>query len=101
MTVEQDKSRGRRIYAGDNFWTVMSLSRIPLKHPFEPPLAFSDRVPRLRRNKRIRATKLRVAERVERQTQAITAGDEPGDNASNSDAQEVSIHQIPYRSVGK
>ncbi|KAL9181160.1 hypothetical protein ACHAXT_009965 [Thalassiosira profunda] len=56
--VQQKESpAGRHIYAGKKSWTVLSLARYALEHPFDPPEPFSDRVRRLRRNKRIRATK--------------------------------------------
>jgi hypothetical protein len=62
----QNNTKGRKVSVGDNFWTVLKYSRIPLDQPFEPPEPFADRIPRLRRNARIRATKIPVKTQVER-----------------------------------
>jgi len=51
---------GRRIYAGDNFWTVISCAMEALDNPFEPPDPYGPRVSKLRRNRKIRASKIPV-----------------------------------------
>jgi len=53
--------RGRHILASSKYWTVLSVSKQPLVHPFAPPEPFSDRTPRLKSNKRVRASKLPVS----------------------------------------
>jgi hypothetical protein len=67
--------KGRRIIAGNNSWTILSYSHHPLAHPFEPPYPFTDRVRRLRRNARIRASKLPVKSSLRN----ITVADKPDD----------------------
>ena len=41
-------------YTTDDSWTVMSVSRKPLVHPFDPPAPFSNKLSKLRRNRSIR-----------------------------------------------
>jgi hypothetical protein len=54
-------TRGRHILTSAKYWTVLSISKDPLIHPFSPPEPFSDRTPRLKMNKRVRASKLSVS----------------------------------------
>lgn len=41
---------GRRILPGNHYWTIISRSKTPLAHPFDPPASFSDRLSELRPN---------------------------------------------------
>eukprot|EP00584_Thalassiosira_punctigera_P001075 CAMPEP_0172540468 /NCGR_PEP_ID=MMETSP1067-20121228/11479_1 /TAXON_ID=265564 ORGANISM="Thalassiosira punctigera, Strain Tpunct2005C2" /NCGR_SAMPLE_ID=MMETSP1067 /ASSEMBLY_ACC=CAM_ASM_000444 /LENGTH=940 /DNA_ID=CAMNT_0013326335 /DNA_START=208 /DNA_END=3030 /DNA_ORIENTATION=- len=102
----QKKNSGRQIYAGSKFWTVMSLSHIPLAHPFEPPKPFSGRISKLRKNKRIRVTKLPVKTRIERvrNTEVTNNPFEGDDSEARQDDQGIqakenirSVHDIPYK----
>eukprot|EP00984_Skeletonema_dohrnii_P001136 scaffold354_cov81-Skeletonema_dohrnii-CCMP3373.AAC.2 len=54
-------SRGRHIQSSSKYWTVLSISNRPLDHPFAPPDPICDRTPRLKSNKRVRASKLPVS----------------------------------------
>eukprot|EP00986_Skeletonema_menzelii_P007367 scaffold2884_cov141-Skeletonema_menzelii.AAC.2 len=54
-------TRGRHIQSSSKYWTVLSLSNHPLEHPFAPPEPICDRTPRLKTNKRVRASKLPVS----------------------------------------
>ena len=55
---DQKSIGDRHIYTGSKFWTVISRSSDPLLHPFAPPKPFAEHVPPLRRNARIKASKL-------------------------------------------
>ena len=48
---------GRRILTGDHYWTVLSRSKSPLTHPFDPPLPFSNRLCELRPNRRMKVSR--------------------------------------------
>ena len=54
-------TRGRHIQSSSKYWTVLSMSKFPLEHPFAPPEPICDRTPRLKTNKRVRASKLPVS----------------------------------------
>mmetsp|Transcript_5326 Transcript_5326/g.11682 ORF Transcript_5326/g.11682 Transcript_5326/m.11682 type:complete len:933 (-) Transcript_5326:48-2846(-) len=98
--LDENETEGRRIYAGNNVWTVMSLSNNPLAHPFEPPKPFSGRVSRLRRNKRIRASKIPVKTHIESSRSMEVADDLSGkeDFESRQDnSDRYSIHDTPYK----
>ncbi len=100
----QNNTKGRKVSTGDCFWTVLKYSRIPLDQPFEPPEPFVERIPRLRRNARIRATKIPVITQVERNDKiAINAAqvecspEHDSSEGSTNDGVEVSVHDIPYK----
>ena len=57
-----NESTGRRILMGDHYWTVMGRSRTEVPHPFEPPLPFSDRLYRLKKDSSIRVSRLFATE---------------------------------------
>lgn len=97
VTPGKEKTDGRRIYVGNKHWTVISLSRIPLEHPFEPPKPFAERVRPLRRNKRIRATKLPVKTHVRRIGSATSTSSSTYDDSGESGND--SIHAIPYNTA--
>ena len=93
----KQKSKDRRIYAGGKFWTCLARVRVPLSHPFDPPEPFTERVPRLRRNKKIRATKLPVKTWIENPNKmAAVKSEKRGDNQSTQ-----SVHEIPYKKAFK
>jgi len=99
----QNNPKIRKVSVGDNFWTVLKYSRIPLDQPFEPPEPFADRIPRLRKNARIRATKIPVKTQVERTnenlidaTQAENSSEIDGSEGNCNDGLKVSVHDIPY-----
>lgn len=50
--------RGRRIIIGDHYWTVISRTKNPLTHPFEPPAPFSDRLSNLKSNRRLKVSRV-------------------------------------------
>lgn len=52
----EQRTKGRKIRYGDSFWTVLSRTRSPLLHPFDPPQPFSNRLSYLRNDPRIRAS---------------------------------------------
>ena len=52
-----EEHEGRRILMGDHYWTVISKVAKALKHPFDPPAPFSDRLSKLRPNNRIRVSR--------------------------------------------
>ena len=84
-------TEGRKIRAGNKFWTIISLSNAPLDHPFEPPEPFSNRLSKLRKSKRIKATKLRVKAQIKSSDDtAHTQSKKISENESN-------IHNMPYR----
>lgn len=58
---KKSDTRGRHILTSAKYWTVLSISKDPLIHPFSPPEPFSDRTPRLKMNKRVKASKLSVS----------------------------------------
>lgn len=60
-TSSSRTTRGRHIQSSSKYWTVFSLSQRPLDHPFAPPEPICDRTPRLKTNKRVRASKLPVS----------------------------------------
>lgn len=100
----QTSTKGRKVCAGDSFWTVLKYSRIPLDQPFEPPEPFAERIPRLRRNARIRATKIPVKTKVERtdeiamdNEQSVDMHDHDGSEKSSSERLHGSVHVIPYK----
>ena len=96
----QSNSKGRRIHVGSKFWTVISRSSLPLEDPFDPPEPFSERVPRLRRNSRIRATKILAKTQVERLRDAkITDFSEDSEGKGNSSRIQGSVHDIPYKTA--
>jgi hypothetical protein len=100
IVPSQNSSKGRRIHVGCKHWTVISRSTLPLVDPFEPPEPFSDRIPRLRRNSRIRATKLPAKTQIERLGDATTidlSGDEGSDGKGNSSRIQDSVLDIPYK----
>uniref|UniRef100_A0A7S2KJF7 Xrn1 N-terminal domain-containing protein n=1 Tax=Leptocylindrus danicus TaxID=163516 RepID=A0A7S2KJF7_9STRA len=56
-TKQQNSSpKGRTIFPRTKHWTVFSVSREPLRHPFEPPQPISDGISRLKRNRNIRVS---------------------------------------------
>lgn len=59
-TSSSRSSGGRHIQSSSKYWTVLSLSHRQLDHPFAPPEPICDRTPRLKTNKRVRASKLPV-----------------------------------------
>jgi hypothetical protein len=95
----QSISKGRRIHVGSNFWTVISRSNLPLTDPFEPPEPYSDRIPRLRRNSRIKATKLPAKSHIERSGDA-TITDLTNSEENGTRIQE-SVQDIPYKTAFK
>jgi hypothetical protein len=97
--VPSQSSKGRRIQVGSNFWTVISRSNLPLADPFEPPEPYSDRIPRLRRNSRIKATKLPAKSHIER-SRDTTITDLPNHEENSTRIQE-SVHDIPYKTAFK
>eukprot|EP00571_Detonula_confervacea_P015146 CAMPEP_0172308176 /NCGR_PEP_ID=MMETSP1058-20130122/8858_1 /TAXON_ID=83371 /ORGANISM="Detonula confervacea, Strain CCMP 353" /LENGTH=934 /DNA_ID=CAMNT_0013020539 /DNA_START=24 /DNA_END=2828 /DNA_ORIENTATION=- len=92
----QNDSKGRRIYAGSKFWTVISRSSAPLTHPFEPPEPFTERMPRLRRNKRIKASKLPVKARTESPKETEYEKSEVRENKQRIQG---SVHEIPFETA--
>ncbi len=58
-----DNRRGRKIRTGKTFWTVMRRVKQPLKHPFDPPKSFSDRLSQLRNDNKIKAFHMHAADR--------------------------------------
>ncbi|KAL7533816.1 hypothetical protein ACHAXR_005459 [Thalassiosira sp. AJA248-18] len=118
---------GRHIYAGSNSWTVLSYSNKPLAHPFEPPAMvgqtlmyvlneitpepFTDRVRRLRQNKKIRASKLPVRDRVHIPRETSVNGkssEKKGSEARGSGSDQKlqdrhnnmqSVHDVPYNTA--
>ena len=56
--VASGNARGRQIQSSSKYWTVLSMSKRPLEYPFSPPDPICDRTPRLKSNKRVRASKL-------------------------------------------
>lgn len=53
---KQNIPKGRIIYPRTKHWTVFSISKESLQHPFEPPQPISEGISRLRRNKNIRVS---------------------------------------------
>jgi hypothetical protein len=103
-SISQNSSKGRRIHVGSKHWTVLSRSTLPLVDPFEPPEPFSDRIPRLRRNSRIRATKLLAKTQIERLRDATTIDlyeNEDSDGKGNSSRIPDSVLDIPYKTAFK
>jgi hypothetical protein len=49
------KKRGRKIRTGKTFWTVLRRVNKPLKHPYDPPKGFSDRLSQLKGDNKIKA----------------------------------------------
>lgn len=95
--VKQEKNKkgkGRRIYAGSQSWTVLSYSNIPINHPFEPPEPFCDRVRRLRKNKKIRASKLPVKDRIEFSTNKQRGSIKDPEKQENQ-----SVLDLPYNTA--
>ena len=62
-TKTKNLMSGRPIRTGDSFWTVLRKSSTPLRHPFQPPPPFSDRLSRLRPNNRIQVSHISAADR--------------------------------------
>ena len=87
--------QGRRIYAGNKFWTVLSLSGIPLAHQFQPPSPFTNNVRSLKNNRRIRVTKFPVKTIVDRGGSKVNATsiDDQDDDETNL----LTIHEIPFK----
>jgi len=56
--IRKDKNSLKKIPMGDNYWTVLQRLEKPLQHAFVPPEPFSDRLSRLKSNKRILVTRL-------------------------------------------
>lgn len=96
--VAEAPGQGRRIYAGSKFWTVLSLSGIPLSHQFQPPSPFTDNVAKLKNNRRIRVTKFPVKTIVERGGNKVDSAsiDDPDDEEINQLMQRT-IHEIPFK----
>ena len=101
-------TKSRKLSAGDNFWTVLKYSRTPLDQPFEPPDPFAERIPRLRRNAKIRATKIPVKAQIERInkdqldfTRARNINERESSAEGNSDELQISVHDIPYKQAFK
>jgi hypothetical protein len=99
----QNNTKGKKVSTGDYFWTVLKYTRIPLDQPFEPPEPFVERIPRLRRNARIRATKIPVKTQVERNDEiAINTAkveyshEHDSSEGISNDGIQVSVHDIPY-----
>ena len=88
---EQAPSQGRRIYSGSKYWTVFSMSGIPLKHPFQPPAPFSSNVGKLRRNGKLRVTKFPVKTFIERGTTRTPT--------TMKTKHVRSIHEIPFKTA--
>jgi hypothetical protein len=104
----QNSSKGRSIQVGSKYWTVISRSNLPLADPFEPPAPFSDRIPQLRRNSRIRATKLPAKTQIGCLRDATTIAttidlseNEDSDGKGNSSRIQESVHDIPYKKAFK
>ena len=97
--LSQGISKGRRIHVGSKFWTVISRSDLPLADPFEPPEPYSDRVPRLRRNSRIKATMLPAKSHIERSSDATIT--ELSKNEETSSRIQECVHDIPYKTAFK
>lgn len=97
--TKKSEGRGRVIYTGNKSWTVISFSNVPLAHPFEPPEPFTDRVRRLRRNKKIRASKLPVKERVKDPNGTADDSNESELENSESRVNNHSVHDIPYNTA--
>jgi hypothetical protein len=89
---------------GNQFWTVLSRSSVPLTDPFEPPRPFSDRVPKLRKNSKIKATKIPVKTQIER-LQSTTIIDmsihEELEGRDNVTRNQGSVHDIQYKTAFK
>ena len=59
MAIHKEKEHeGRRIFVNDHSWTVVSKSLKPLFHPFEPPEPFSERLSPLRRDNRMKVSRV-------------------------------------------
>ena len=54
----RDAGNGRRIILGDHFWSVLSLSKKDIEHPFCPPPPPTEDFSFLRRNNRIKASRI-------------------------------------------
>jgi len=90
---------GRQIYFGNKFWTVFSLNGVPLTHPFQPPLAFCDKVRTLRRNNKLRVTKFPVKSIIKRGIE-FNSTDTSGDLDQQIQATtNRSILEIPYKTA--
>lgn len=104
VLLGKSNTKGRKVSTGDNFWTVLKYSRILLDEPFEPPEPFLERIPRLRRNARIRATKIPVKTQVRRAdeisidtTQAEHLPEHDSSEGKSDDGVELSVYDIPYK----
>eukprot|EP00581_Thalassiosira_minuscula_P004417 CAMPEP_0183739158 /NCGR_PEP_ID=MMETSP0737-20130205/56352_1 /TAXON_ID=385413 /ORGANISM="Thalassiosira miniscula, Strain CCMP1093" /LENGTH=925 /DNA_ID=CAMNT_0025973887 /DNA_START=159 /DNA_END=2936 /DNA_ORIENTATION=- len=99
---DQNNTKGRQIYAGSKCWTIISRAPTPLEHPFEPPKPFSDRVTRLRWNKRIKATKLPVKSRIESpKGSAVNGNTFEKYNLELGWDSSYSVHDIPFNTAFK
>lgn len=118
---DQSNRNERRIYAGSKFWTVISHSYDPLNHPFAPPEPYAERVTRLRRSRRIMASKIPVTpgrhfrQNLPNNNDDTSRYDGSKGEASNSSAlaeggksagrdtgdldDQLSIHDISYKSA--
>ena len=87
----------RHIMAPKKHWIILSKTRTPIKHPFQPPAPFSDRVKPLRKSNRIKATKLAVTtSRRNAQTQVDSVSNST-DNQTVSD--EYNIRSVEFKQV--
>lgn len=104
ISGQSGSSNGRRIQVGNQFWTVLSRSSVPLTDPFEPPRPFSDRIPKLRKNSKIKATKIPVKTQIERlQSTTIinTSANEESEERDNVTRIQGSVHDIQYKTAFK
>mmetsp|Transcript_32656 Transcript_32656/g.74048 ORF Transcript_32656/g.74048 Transcript_32656/m.74048 type:complete len:401 (+) Transcript_32656:1203-2405(+) len=87
----------RHIMAPKKHWIILSKTRTPIKHPFQPPAPFSDRVKPLRKSNRIKATKLPVTtSRRNLQTQ-VDSDSNSTDNQTVGD--DYNIRSVEFKQV--